>query len=102
MAEEINETGMVDPGEDFNLIFRGIIAGIVGGRTGIAGLGFLHGGDKLAVGEIEVSSVDSAMAALAEKVGLGEAISGRMEIRVGELDDLGSLGFGNFGEFEVV
>lgn len=50
MAKEINETGMVDPGEDFNLIFRGIIAGIVGDRTGIGGLGFLHGGDELPVG----------------------------------------------------
>lgn len=102
MAEEINETGMVDPGEDFNLIFRGIIAGVVGSPIGNGGLGFLHGGDELAVGEIEVSSVDAAMAALAEKVGLGEAISGRMEIRVGELDDLGFLGLGSFGEFEVV
>lgn len=81
VAEEIDQTGMMDVGEDFNLVF--------GGGVGGGGLGNLDGGDEVVAGaEKEVGFVDAAVAALAEEMGLGEGVGGGIEIGVGEEDDL--------------
>lgn len=80
MAEEIDQTGMMDVGEDLNLVF--------GGGVGGGGLGYLDGGDEVLAGvEKQVGFVNAAVAALAEEVGLGEGVGGGMKIGVGEEDD---------------
>lgn len=80
-AEEVDEAGAVEGGEDVDFVVE-----LVGG-----GGGFLDGDEATAA---EDGFVDEAVAAAAEELGVGEVAGGLLEVFVVEFLDFDGLGFG--------
>lgn len=92
-ADQVDEPGVVELGEDLDLVVD--LVGVVG-EPGRGGVGGLLDGDEAAAAEHGL--VDQAMAAFAEKLPFGEAIGGGLEVTVLELLDFdGGFGFAEMG-----
>lgn len=89
VAEEVDEPGASDPGEDLELVVE-LAADLSGFRRSLDG-------DEAGAGGADGGSVDAAVAPASEEVVGGEAACGGFEVAVEETAEFGTVFWGRFG-----